>query len=56
MTRNITDPPAANRGARRWLQALVNGNPAGRALLDAAVAERLPTPPGQHRMALAFER
>lgn len=43
MTRNITDPPAANRGARRWLQALVNGGPACRRALDAAIAERLPT-------------
>lgn len=42
MTRNITDPPAANRGARRWLQALVNGGPAQRRRLDAAIAERLP--------------
>lgn len=44
MTRNITDPPAANRGTRRWLQALVNS--AARSLLDAAIAERLPRHPG----------
>ena len=43
MTRTITDPAAANRGSRRWLQVLVNCRPG---LLDDAIAERLPEPPG----------
>ncbi len=43
MTRTITDPPAANRGSRRWLQVLVNCCPE---LLDGAIALRLPQPPG----------
>ena len=43
MTRTITDPAAANRGSRRWLQVLVNCRPE---LLDAAICQRLPEPPG----------
>ena len=43
MTRTITDPPAANRGSRKWLQILVNCRPQ---LLDGAIAQRLPEPPG----------
>ena len=42
MTRTITDPPAANRGSRRWLQVLVNCRPG---LLNGAIARRLPEPP-----------
>ena len=43
MTRNITDPPAANRGSRRWLQVLVNCRPN---FLNEAIAVRLPEQPG----------
>lgn len=43
MTRTITDPAAANRGSRRWLQVLVNCRPG---LLDDAISERLAEPPG----------
>ena len=43
MTRNITDPPAANRGSRRWLQVLVNCRPK---FLNEAIAARLPEQPG----------
>ena len=43
MTRTITDPAAANRGSRRWLQVLVNCRPG---LLDDAICQRLPDPPG----------
>lgn len=39
MTRQISDPPAANRGSRRWLQILVNCRPE---ILDEAIAQRLP--------------
>ena len=39
MTRSITDPPAANRGSRKWLQVLVNCRPE---LLNDAIAQRLP--------------
>ena len=42
MTRTITDPPAANRGSRRWLQVLVNCRPE---LLSDAIAQRLPELP-----------
>ena len=42
MTRTITDPAAANRGSRRWLQVLVNCRPG---LLGDAVCQRLPDPP-----------
>ena len=38
MTRSITDPPAANRGSRKWLQVLVNCRPE---LLNDAIAQRL---------------
>lgn len=38
MTRAITDPPAANRGSRRWLQVLVNCRPE---IIGDAVAQRL---------------
>ena len=38
MTRSITDPPAANRGSRKWLQILVNCRPE---LLNDAIAQRL---------------
>ena len=43
MTRTITDPPAANRGARRWLQILVNCR---RDMLNGAISQRLPKSPG----------
>ena len=43
MTRTVTDPAAANRGSRRWLQVLVNCRPE---LLDGAICRRLPNPPG----------
>ena len=39
MTRSITDPAAANRGSRRWLQVLVNCRPE---MLSDAIAQRLP--------------
>ena len=42
MTRTITDPAAANRGSRRWLQVLVNCRPE---LLSDAIAQRLPELP-----------
>ena len=42
MTRAVTDPAAANRGSRRWLQVLVNCRPE---LLDDAIRQRLPNPP-----------
>ena len=42
MTRTVTDPPAANRGSRRWLQVLVNCRPE---ILNEAIAARLPRPP-----------
>ena len=42
MTRTVTDPAAANRGSRRWLQVLVNCRPE---LLDDAISQRLPDPP-----------
>ena len=38
MTRTITDPPAANRGSRRWLQVLVNCRPE---ILGDAIAQHL---------------
>ena len=38
MTRTVTDPAAANRGSRRWLQVLVNCRPE---LLNDAIAQRL---------------
>ena len=38
MTRSITDPAAANRGSRKWLQVLVNCRPE---LLNDAIAQRL---------------
>ena len=38
MTRSITDPAAANRGSRKWLQILVNCRPE---LLNDAIAQRL---------------
>ena len=44
MTRTITDPPAANRGSRRWLQVLVNCRPE---LINEAIADRLPIMPGE---------
>ena len=43
MTRTITDPAAANRGSRRWLQVLVNCRPG---LLNDAISQRLADPPG----------
>ena len=43
MTRTITDPPAANRGSRRWLQVLVNCRPK---LLDDAIGASLPVVSG----------
>ena len=43
MTRTVTDPAAASRGSRRWLQVLVNCRPG---MLDGAIAHRLPHPPG----------
>ena len=43
MTRTITDPAAANRGSRKWLQVLVNCRPG---LLNDAISQRLPEPPG----------
>ena len=43
MTREIPNPPAANRGSRRWLQILVNCRPE---LLNDAIGQRLPAPPG----------
>ena len=43
MTRAITDPAAANRGSRKWLQVLVNCRPHP---LDQAIAQRLADPPG----------
>ena len=42
MTRTITDPAAANRGSRKWLQALVNCRPG---MLNEAVSWRLPESP-----------
>ena len=42
MTRTVTDPAAANRGSRRWLQILVNCRPE---LLSDAIAQRLPEVP-----------
>ena len=42
MTRSITDPAAANRGSRKWLQVLVNCRPE---LLNDAIAQRLPVLP-----------
>ncbi len=42
MTRTITDPAAANRGSRKWLQVLVNYRPQ---LLSDAIAERLAEKP-----------
>ena len=42
MARTVTDPAAANRGSRRWLQVLVNCRPM---LLGDAVSQRLPEPP-----------
>ena len=42
MTRTITDPAAANRGSRRWLQVLVNCRPE---MLNDAIAQRLPELP-----------
>ena len=42
MTRTITDPAAANRGSRKWLQVLVNCRPE---LLNDAIAQRLPELP-----------
>lgn len=39
MTRTITDPPAANRGSRKWLQVLVNLRTE---LLNNAIRQRLP--------------
>ena len=44
MTRTISDPAAANRGSRKWLQVLVNCRPK---LLDDAIAQRLPGIPGE---------
>ena len=44
MTRTITDPAAANRGSRRWLQVLVNCRPG---LLGDAIAQRLSAPPSE---------
>ena len=41
MTRNVTDPAAANRGSRRWLQLLVNCCPK---LLSEAISGRLGDP------------
>ena len=38
MTRSITDPPAANRGSRRWLQVLVNCRPE---MLSDSIAQHL---------------
>ena len=38
MTRSITDPAAASRGSRKWLQVLVNCRPE---LLNDAIAQRL---------------
>ena len=38
MTREIPNPPAANRGSRRWLQILVNCRPE---LLNGAIGQRL---------------
>ena len=42
MTRSITDPAAANRGSRKWLQVLVNFRPE---MLSDAVAQHLPDLP-----------
>jgi hypothetical protein len=42
MTRSITDPPAANRGSRRWLQVLVNSRPE---MLNDGIGQRLPDLP-----------
>ena len=42
MTRTVTDPAAANRGSRRWLQVLVNCRPE---ILNEAIAARLPDAP-----------
>ena len=42
MTRTITDPAAANRGSRKWLQVLVNCRPE---LLNDAIVQRLPVLP-----------
>ena len=44
MTRSVTDPPAANRGSRRWLQVLVNCRPD---ILDGAITASLPEPPAE---------
>ena len=44
MTRTVTDPAAANRGSRRWLQVLVNCRSR---LLDDAISQRLPEPVGE---------
>ncbi len=43
MTRTITDPPAANRGSRKWLQVLANCRPE---LLNGAIVRCLGDPPG----------
>ncbi len=43
MTRTVSDPAAANRGSRRWLQVLVNCRPG---LLNDAIAASLPERPG----------
>ena len=42
MTRNVSDPAAANRGSRRWLQVLVNCRPG---LLNEAICDRLAESP-----------
>ena len=42
MTRTVSDPAAASRGSRRWLQVLVNCRPH---LLDDAISQRLAAPP-----------
>ena len=44
MTRTVTDPAAANRGSRRWLQLLVN---CCRKLLNEAISRRLGDPPSE---------
>ena len=42
MTRTVSDPAAANRGSRKWLQVLVNCRPE---LLSDAIAQCLPELP-----------
>ena len=42
MTRTVTDPAAANRGSRRWLQVLVNCRPG---MLEDVIGDRLPEQP-----------